>query len=42
MTINFDDTKISDINEKLAIAQLGDMQLVYNKPDMFVCGSYLA
>ncbi|CAL6089798.1 Conserved_hypothetical protein [Hexamita inflata] len=40
-TINFNNTKIEDINEILAIAQHGDLKLVYNKQDNFICCSAL-
>ncbi|CAL6077452.1 Hypothetical_protein [Hexamita inflata] len=39
--INFSNTKIEDINEIIAIAQHGDLKLVYNKQDNFICCSAL-
>ncbi|CAL6106708.1 Conserved_hypothetical protein [Hexamita inflata] len=39
--INFSNTKIEDINEIIAIAQHGDLKLVYNKQDNFICCSSL-
>ncbi|CAL6079212.1 Conserved_hypothetical protein [Hexamita inflata] len=40
-TINFNNTKIEDINDILAIAQHGDLKLVFNKQDNFICCSTL-
>ncbi|CAL6080711.1 Conserved_hypothetical protein [Hexamita inflata] len=40
-TINFNNTKIEDINEIIAIAQHGDLKLVFNKQDNFICCSSL-
>lgn len=37
--INFNDTVIENINDKLARAQHGDIQIVYNKEDSFICCS---
>ncbi|CAL6097187.1 Conserved_hypothetical protein [Hexamita inflata] len=39
--INFSNTKIEDINEFIAIAQHGDLKIVYNKQDNFICCSAL-
>ncbi|CAL6101143.1 DNA-binding [Hexamita inflata] len=39
--INFSNTKIEDINEIIAIAQHGDLKIVYNKQDNFICCSAL-
>lgn len=37
--INFNETVIENINDKLARAQHGDIQIVYNKEDNFICCS---
>ncbi|CAL6060994.1 Conserved_hypothetical protein [Hexamita inflata] len=40
-TINFNNTKIEDINDTLGKAQHGDLTLVFNKEDNFICCSSL-
>ncbi|CAL6067714.1 Conserved_hypothetical protein [Hexamita inflata] len=40
-TINFNNTKIEDINDTLGKAQHGDLTLVFNKQDNFICCSSL-
>ncbi|CAL6054120.1 Conserved_hypothetical protein [Hexamita inflata] len=39
--INFNITKIEDINDKLGKAQHGDMEIIFNKEDSFICCSAL-
>ncbi|CAL6092819.1 Conserved_hypothetical protein [Hexamita inflata] len=39
--INFNITKIEDINDKLGKARHGDMEIIFNKEDSFICCSAL-
>jgi hypothetical protein len=39
--INLNNTKIEDINNILGIAQHGDLKIVFNKSDNFICCAVL-